>query len=1477
MQQKMEKVIIDKLPGVVQNPVQDKTKYAAVQGLFAGLQKEAVNPAAIAKGFSKGWKGLKGLVGYGDEAADVATAAPARGFWDELRNENQVGMQLLDAQEQAAARSPQLANTYAETQKAFELGVPVQATARTFKDPAYATPKAEKARAYRAANPGKKFYEDISDEALDTTITGSPNANSFVHMNPGDRAAAQPTQFHYGHPSQGLDPAEAFLHRQAPEHEVVHNLQVENAVDEFDEWERVVLASEPKELGTTVPYRPPAHSVSPEFADPKLKYVGHDSDIAYLGQPIEQEAAASDLAKWWWDRTGGANGGEIIETPEQIRKALKAFTDEGPATHFYRPGPATQQNRALVPPGRAKQWGLPGTWFDKYRAQAPGMQQKMEKVIIDKLPGVVQNPMQNKIKMAAVQGLFAGMQKEAVNPAAVTRGLSKGLKGLKNLIGYSDEAVDAAKAVNKTPTPRTRNTTIGSDVDTLNPASAFPDTVEEGLEGASMVHESLLDVGASAPHYGPGVTWPYAHTQDAMQGGHQFESTARELKNPAYVGPAAESARAHRAANPGKKFYEDISDEALDTTLTVHPSVMSAMPLAAENVTTPGRAGVRQTDLFYGHENYNPQIGKGSTSAMGAGAPEMHYRAGSTHEPTHNLQTPLPEEIVEGQLLGRFADNPDYANFNAAAGTGMDIAPDALHKQLKSNWTMMKALNAVPEGMAFDDFAQGTLEGLQAQNRVGTNYAANPIEIEAAGADLRKWWWDRTGGANGGEILETPEQIRKALDSLLKEQPATHFMNPADAEFKQMSPGTWFDMFRNQSPEMQQKMREEIIDKLPGIVQNPVQDKTKYAAVQGLFAGMQKKARSQTIGAGLLTLAKKEELARRYNELYSEDIKNILKTEIPGTKGIHLPFMNEKRIDQLSGALAHPETATQLMIPFSELHMPLAHYAKGKMPELKEDEETETEDSETEKAAKDARAPGQLAAAIPGGRSYERVRNLIEGRPINWGAYLNPLYAHGSALGAAFGAVVNAPNTYRYSQPPSKAELRESQERVNTIKATKKLGPPPAGTIFRSGGFGATPEEPMEKTNSVKTAAVLGLFAGLEKRALIALHAPKLWRGAKKVMNVVGRDDVGAAMSLGYPAAFGSEGITPGGGALEGQYLTNVGGRAANRVAGATSLNFSPTNNRLLRNHYNPSTQKVHQKVVKNTTRRLGNKIGGRVGGAIASKIPLGAAGVGAGLLATPFNALMEGADAAGALPKWLGGTGWGNAGWSDSNEFRQHTTPGFGANARIMGFKDPTGGVLDYAGSALNSWAKPVRTVANIAEGAYKLPQELYGAATSGPSAEAVQQSENYMKKLEADGVSSRWAVGQMPGQGRRPADDPLTKRDTLYQQAIAQGMDRNAAQDHAIAGAAGFPVEGMAGYNYGLEQGMTQAESIAGAKRLVVLMQQRQQQRQQQQQQQAAQGGEVASPGTHPGGMSGFAKQFPQPQTQQSPPQQVAQTQQR
>jgi len=53
-------------------------------------------------------------------------------------------------------------------------------------------------------------------------------------------------------------------------------------------------------------------------------------------------------------------------------------------------------------------------------------------------------------------------------------------------------------------------------------------------------------------------------------------------------------------------------------------------------------------------------------------------------------------------------------------------------------------------------------------------------------------------------------------------------------------------------------------------------------------------------------------------------------------------------------------------------------------------------------------------------------------------------------------------------------------------------------------------------------------------------------------------------------------------------------------------------------------------------------------------------------------------------------------------------------------------------------------------------------------------RESDNYMKSLEDRGVSSRYAEGQMPGQGTRPADDPLTKRDLEF---MARAESKNQA----------------------------------------------------------------------------------------------------
>ena len=99
---------------------------------------------------------------------------------------------------------------------------------------------------------------------------------------------------------------------------------------------------------------------------------------------------------------------------------------------------------------------------------------------------------------------------------------------------------------------------------------------------------------------------------------------------------------------------------------------------------------------------------------------------------------------------------------------------------------------------------------------------------------------------------------------------------------------------------------------------------------------MRKQAAASTLGEGLFLMAKRPALAKAYNDLRSARVQKLLQTEIPGTKGIHLPGLNPQRVESLSSQLAHPETAVQIALPLSYVHMPIAESIKKRMPGLKD-------------------------------------------------------------------------------------------------------------------------------------------------------------------------------------------------------------------------------------------------------------------------------------------------------------------------------------------------------------------------------------------------------------------------------------------------------------------------------------------------------------------------------------------------------------
>ena len=118
--------------------------------------------------------------------------------------------------------------------------------------------------------------------------------------------------------------------------------------------------------------------------------------------------------------------------------------------------------------------------------------------------------------------------------------------------------------------------------------------------------------------------------------------------------------------------------------------------------------------------------------------------------------------------------------------------------------------------------------------------------------------------------------------------------------------------------------------------------------------------------------------------------------------------------------------------------------------------------------------------------------------------------------------------------------------------------------------------------------------------------------------------------------------------------------------------------------------------VSKALTSRLGSKI--PYANALASKLPMaGRVASGVGGKAIPFvSYIMEGMDAAGALPQWLGGTGIGNFGWSNEADFRQQTSLG-GPGENIFGYSGPGWQALNGIGASLNAGAAPTRSILDM------------------------------------------------------------------------------------------------------------------------------------------------------------------------------------
>lgn len=170
------------------------------------------------------------------------------------------------------------------------------------------------------------------------------------------------------------------------------------------------------------------------------------------------------------------------------------------------------------------------------------------------------------------------------------------------------------------------------------------------------------------------------------------------------------------------------------------------------------------------------------------------------------------------------------------------------------------------------------------------------------------------------------------------------------------------------------------MDKHPALKgkQSQLPDKIQAGIIKKKLR-MRKHAAASTLGEGLFLLAKRPALAKAYNDLKSTRLQKLLQTEIPGTKGIHLPGLNPQRVESLSSQLSHPETAVQIALPFSYVHMPIAEAAKKRMPGLKDlvkESSSPRFSSDGDRLYHDL--GGGVSFSLPEGAEAERYKKQVE-------------------------------------------------------------------------------------------------------------------------------------------------------------------------------------------------------------------------------------------------------------------------------------------------------------------------------------------------------------------------------------------------------------------------------------------------------------------------------------------------------------------
>ena len=355
-----------------------------------------------------------------------------------------------------------------------------------------------------------------------------------------------------------------------------------------------------------------------------------------------------------------------------------------------------------------------------------------------------------------------------------------------------------------------------------------------------------------------------------MDDGSFVQSTPRDIKGHWYYDAARQKALDYRKANPELKWRQNLTPEAGNRPVTVQRTQMGRTERGAPEPLENNIGG--QVD-FWVQEERSPELAqkwdkseKLRQELIAAGDTAWEYADEAQFDEAraaelNSIYDKKRQAYMELAPDGR-ADWPqnDIARIIRPA-TEIRYNPGYLNPD--NNFRTIYDDNRTAEEAAQDDFhhqqfggdiisheathvMQTPAEG-ETQNIPHTEltnpYHQQRSEQEAYISSAKRWFHQETG-----QIPETPEEIDEAIE-----------------QYRQSYPGS-----QNDVPWDDPAYRKKVHEIWPGVVSNQIQDATKYAAVQGLFAGMQKMA-AKLPYRERVELYARDPRGRIFSGLYSND------------------------------------------------------------------------------------------------------------------------------------------------------------------------------------------------------------------------------------------------------------------------------------------------------------------------------------------------------------------------------------------------------------------------------------------------------------------------------------------------------------------------------------------------------------------------------------------------------------------------------